>query len=102
MVISFNDRVIRTFHYNRQTRIVNDSEWLSATGMQFRDNVDKQNWNACGFSADGEYVLGASAHRVEHNLFIWDCQTGRLVKMLEGPKETLVDFSVLHYTRSMF
>lgn len=29
-----------------------------------------------------------------HHLYIWDCTTGQLAKVLEGPKSGLVDISV--------
>lgn len=39
------------------------------------------------------YCIG-SAHKAEHNVYIWDLQRGSLVKMVEGPKETVEDVCV--------
>lgn len=35
-----------------------------------------------------------SAHKAEHNIYIWDKNMGNLVKILEGPKEPLDDLTV--------
>jgi COMPASS component SWD1 len=40
-----------------------------------------------------EISLG-SAHKAEHNIYIWDKNMGNLVKILEGPKEPLDDLTV--------
>lgn len=34
------------------------------------------------------------ARAIVHHLYIWDCTTGQLAKVLEGPKSGLVDISV--------
>ncbi|THG11065.1 hypothetical protein TEA_023396 [Camellia sinensis var. sinensis] len=44
------------------------------------------------FSGDGEWVVGGSANKGEHKIHIWD-RTGRLVKILEAPKEALIDLA---------
>ena len=38
--------------------------------------------------------MGGAGHKMAHNVFIWDRDSGVLVKVLEGPKESLVDCDV--------
>ncbi|CAA6657482.1 unnamed protein product [Spirodela intermedia] len=59
---------------------------------EFSDSITKIHWKATCFSGDGEWVVGASGNKGEHKIYIWD-RAGRLVKILEGPKEALTDLS---------
>ncbi|KAI4384327.1 hypothetical protein MLD38_002498 [Melastoma candidum] len=59
---------------------------------EFQDSVTRIQWKAPCFSGDGEWVIGASASRGEHKIYIWD-KAGSLVKILEGPKEALMDLT---------
>jgi hypothetical protein len=56
--------------------------------------VGRTTWNGCGFSKDGEYVIGGAGHKAAHNVYIWDKSTGALTKILEGPKDPLEDLDV--------
>jgi COMPASS component SWD1 len=38
--------------------------------------------------------MGGAGHKAAHNVFIWDRESGVLVKVLEGPKESLGDCEV--------
>ncbi|WWC65240.1 uncharacterized protein I303_107857 [Kwoniella dejecticola CBS 10117] len=58
---------------------------------RFQDLVNRTPWHAIGFSGDGEYVMGGAGHKMAHNVFIWDRETTVLIKVLEGPKEPLID-----------
>lgn len=59
---------------------------------EFQDSVTRIHWKAPGFSGDGEWVIGGSASKGEHKIYIWD-RAGHLVKFLEGPKEALIDLA---------
>ncbi|XP_062216500.1 protein RBL-like isoform X2 [Phragmites australis] len=59
---------------------------------ELSDAITKIQWKAPCFSGNGEWIVGASANKGEHRLQIWD-QAGRLVKILEGPKEALIDLA---------
>ncbi|KAG0497051.1 hypothetical protein HPP92_001452 [Vanilla planifolia] len=59
---------------------------------EFQDAVTKIQWKAPCFSGDGEWVVGASATKGEHKIYIWD-RSGYLAKILEGPKEALIDLA---------
>lgn len=74
-------------------------EMLKATGLkcltlfrEFQDSITKVHWKAPCFSGDGEWVVGGSASKGEHKIYIWD-RAGHLVKILEGPKEALMDLA---------
>lgn len=83
MVISSSDRAIRTFQVSPLTGVLNPIH-------RFQDLVNRTPWHAVGFSGDGEYVMGGAGHKMAHNVFIWDRDSGVLVKVLEGPKESLI------------
>ncbi|XP_038893423.1 protein RBL [Benincasa hispida] len=57
---------------------------------EFQDSITRMHWKAPCFSGDGEWVVGGSASKGEHKIYIWD-RAGYLVKILEGPKEALID-----------
>uniref|UniRef100_A0A5B6ZQ60 Uncharacterized protein n=1 Tax=Davidia involucrata TaxID=16924 RepID=A0A5B6ZQ60_DAVIN len=59
---------------------------------EFQDSITKVHWKAPCFSGDGEWVVGGSASKGEHKIYIWD-RAGHLVKILEGPKEALIDLA---------
>lgn len=59
---------------------------------EFQDSITKIHWKAPCFSGDGEWVIGGSASKGEHKIYIWD-RAGHLVKILEGPKEALIDLA---------
>ncbi|KAH7652445.1 COMPASS component SWD1 protein [Dioscorea alata] len=115
LLTNSNDRVIRVYeNLLSQKGAANDLEEMSnaspvnefqgieklkAVGSkclilfrEFQDAVTKMQWKAPCFSGDGEWVVGASANKGEHKLYIWD-RVGHLVKILEGPKEALTDLA---------
>ncbi|CAD6888760.1 unnamed protein product [Tilletia laevis] len=56
------------------------------------DLVNRTPWNGIGWSGHGgEYVYAGAAHKASHNIYIWDMATGTLEKVLQGPKDPLVD-----------
>ncbi|KAL6980889.1 hypothetical protein U1Q18_022525 [Sarracenia purpurea var. burkii] len=59
---------------------------------EFQDSITKIHWKVPCFSGDGEWVVGGSASKGEHKIYIWD-RAGHLVKILEGPKEALIDLT---------
>lgn len=58
---------------------------------KFQDLVNRTPWNGCGVSSDGEYIIGGAGNKGAHNIYIWDRETGTLVKILEGPKDSCED-----------
>eukprot|EP00051_Salpingoeca_urceolata_P010898 m.133877 g.133877 ORF g.133877 m.133877 type:complete len:529 (-) comp16899_c0_seq1:13-1599(-) len=58
---------------------------------KFQDLVNRIQWKTCLFSRGGEYIIAGAAQQAQHHIYIWDRASGNLVKILEGPKEGLVD-----------
>jgi len=51
----------------------------------FQSGADhKSPWRSACFSSDSAHVIGASANKAEHALYIWSRQTGHLERVLEG------------------
>lgn len=61
---------------------------------RFQDLVNRTPWNGCGFSRDGEYIIGGAGDTATHNIYVWDRASGGLMKILEGPKDALEDLDV--------
>ncbi|KAJ8328969.1 chromatin binding protein [Batrachochytrium dendrobatidis] len=94
MLVNTHDRTIRCFVLDYKDNGTILFELLN----KYQDSVDRNQWTKCCFSADGDMVVGALSSSQKHNIFIWDKTMGNLVKMLEGPREGLVDM-VWHPTR---
>jgi COMPASS component SWD1 len=113
LLTNSNDRIIRIYEnllplkdevgalddlHENQTEL-NGVEKLKAVGSkcltlfrEFQDSITKVHWKAPCFSGDGEWVVGGSASKGEHKIYIWD-RAGRLVKILEGPTGALIDLA---------
>ncbi|KAF7730248.1 hypothetical protein EC973_002491 [Apophysomyces ossiformis] len=86
LLINANDRLIRLYR-------LTDYDGIPTLQNKFQDLVNRVQWNQVCFSGDGEFVIGGSGHKAEHNIYIWDKKLGNLVKILEGPKEPLDDLA---------
>ncbi|CCJ29677.1 unnamed protein product [Pneumocystis jirovecii] len=88
LVVNSTDRIVRTLS------IIDDPENLNESSIEiehkFQDVINRFQWNACAFNYSGEYVM-ASTYQSAHVIYIWDRNTGSLVKILEGPKEEFID-----------
>ncbi|KAJ0464495.1 putative transcription factor WD40-like family [Helianthus annuus] len=95
-----SDRIIRVYENllplkdARKFFDGNESVGLKCLSLlrEFQDSVTKVHWKAPCFSGDGEWVVGGSASKGEHKIYVWD-RDGLLVKLLDGPKEALVDLA---------
>ncbi|GAV74696.1 WD40 domain-containing protein [Cephalotus follicularis] len=113
LLTNSNDRTIRIYEnllplkdgvkalddLNKNIDEVDGVEKIKAVGSkclalfrEFQDSITKMHWKAPCFSGDGEWVIGGSASKGEHKIYIWD-RAGHLVKILEGPKEALIDLA---------
>jgi COMPASS component SWD1 len=110
VAVNCSDKVIRVFSYSDL-----GAEVKLELMHKFLDSVDQSRWTNCCFSVDSEYLIGGqfklklalglltediklgSAAKHLHKIYIWEKTTGALVKMLEGPKEGLVDVAVRVY-----
>eukprot|EP00164_Ancoracysta_twista_P007584 GFYU01010793.1.p1 GENE.GFYU01010793.1~~GFYU01010793.1.p1 ORF type:complete len:468 (+),score=119.96 GFYU01010793.1:153-1556(+) len=81
MLVNAADRILRVFDKGDFSKPV-----------EFREVVNGLAWKKCCFSSgDAEYVIGGSAANAEHNIYIWNRKFGALRKILEGPKEGIMD-----------
>ncbi|KAE9617143.1 putative transcription factor WD40-like family [Lupinus albus] len=113
LLTNSNDRVIRVYEnllplkdevralddLNERFSDLSGLEKLKGVGSkcltlfrEFQDAITKVHWKAPCFSGDGEWVVSGSASKGEHKIYIWD-RAGHLVKILEGPKEALIDLA---------
>ncbi|KAL1531521.1 protein RBL-like [Salvia divinorum] len=113
LLTNSNDRTIRIYENllplkgglaalgkaNHESAEQDDDEKLKSAGsrslalfQEFQDSITRVHWKAPCFSGDGEWVVGGSASKGEHKIYIWD-RAGHLVKILEGPKEALIDLA---------
>uniref|UniRef100_A0A7N0RCH2 Uncharacterized protein n=1 Tax=Kalanchoe fedtschenkoi TaxID=63787 RepID=A0A7N0RCH2_KALFE len=113
MLINSNDRIIRVYenllpskgavkvleNLNSEVNELERVEKLKAVGLksvaltgEFQDSITRVHWKSPCFSGDGEWVVAGSGNKGEHKMYIWD-RAGHLVKILEGPKEALVDLA---------
>ncbi|KAI9323510.1 WD40-repeat-containing domain protein [Dichotomocladium elegans] len=86
LLINANDRIIRYYRLDQH-------DGVPTLETKYQDLVNRIQWNSACFSADGEFVVGGSGHKAEHNIYIWDKKTSNLLKILEGPKEPLDDLT---------
>ncbi|PRP77209.1 retinoblastoma-binding protein 5, partial [Planoprotostelium fungivorum] len=68
-----------------------DSTTLKAADRSFSDPIDNTQWEKSGWNSDGDYVIGGSAAKSSHAIYIWSRVNGALIKKLEGPKEGITD-----------
>ncbi|XP_027921218.1 protein RBL-like [Vigna unguiculata] len=113
LLTNSNDRIIRIYEnllplkdevralddLNENLNDLDGVEKLKGVGSkcltlfrELQDLITKVHWKAPCFSGDGEWVVGGSASKGEHKIYIWD-RVGRLVKILEGPKEAIIDLA---------
>jgi COMPASS component SWD1 len=88
-LVNSTDKVIRLFTTSDYSLI-----------HEMSDVVNKIQWKKCLFSGDGEHIIGGSAQKAEHKIYIWSRQYSQLIKILEGPKEGILDLQ-WHPTRSI-
>lgn len=68
---------------------------------EFQNVVDRLQWRSVCFSEGGEYVAAAAAIKAEHHIYVWSVDSKEQAKVLEGPKEGVVDI-VWHPVRAQF
>nr|CAG8499706.1 12720_t:CDS:2 [Entrophospora candida] len=85
VVVNVSDKTIRLYCL--------DENGIHNSELQFSETVNKDNWNQCCFNQGGDYVIGGSGKLAAHQIFIWDRRTTRLVQVLEGPNEQLIDLA---------
>ena len=56
---------------------------LGAT-TEFRDPMHSGKWTCAQQSRDGEYVVGATSHKDQHVIRVWEARGAALAVVLEG------------------
>lgn len=84
LITNSTDRIIRT------VALPSAEDEELETEHKFQDIVNRLQWHAACFSGNAEYTV-ASTYQSANDIYIWERQRGSLVKILEGPKEELVD-----------
>ncbi|CCH40773.1 Vegetative incompatibility protein [Wickerhamomyces ciferrii] len=88
MAINSSDRIIRQITLPEFS--TDSSLWELETDHKYQDVVNRLQWNSILFNSNSEYLI-ASAFGSAHVIYMWETSMGSLVKILEGPKEELVD-----------
>jgi len=86
-LVNSTDKVIRMYNCADNTLV-----------HELSDVVNKIQWKKCCFSGDDDHIIAGSAQKAEHKNYIWSREFGQLVKILEGPKEGVMDLE-WHPTR---
>eukprot|EP00235_Prasinoderma_singulare_P001439 CAMPEP_0119166026 /NCGR_PEP_ID=MMETSP1315-20130426/5571_1 /TAXON_ID=676789 /ORGANISM="Prasinoderma singularis, Strain RCC927" /LENGTH=480 /DNA_ID=CAMNT_0007159381 /DNA_START=497 /DNA_END=1940 /DNA_ORIENTATION=- len=58
---------------------------------EYLNAVERLQWRTACFSHNGDYVVAAAAIKAEHHIYIWSAHSQKLLKVLEGPKEGILD-----------
>lgn len=108
LLTNSSDRIIRVYENllplkdslkSFEANVNSETEKLKSVGLkslslfqEFQDSITKEHWKSPCFSGDSMWVVGGSASKGEHKIYIWG-RDGLLVKLLEGPREALVDLA---------
>jgi len=85
LLVNSTDRKIRLFDVNVEPG------GLKKALLTFEDSVNRNQWKCLNFSGDSDFVCAGSSTTVAHNISIWHRDSGHLEKILEGPKEGILD-----------
>jgi COMPASS component SWD1 len=91
LVTNSNDRSVRLFSFTTVKQQGRTPDVKIALLHRLQDLVNRTPWYGVGFSGDGEYVFGGATHKAAHNIYIWDRGAGVLDKVLQGPRDSLID-----------
>jgi len=101
---------VKSFVFSRDEKqfLVNSSDKLLrlynisdySLSHELVDSVNKVQWKSCHFAGD-DYIVGGSADKQEHKIYIWSREFGQLYKILEGPNSEIILDIAWHPTRSI-
>ncbi|KAK9467567.1 WD40-repeat-containing domain protein [Lipomyces arxii] len=87
--VNASDRTIRLYNTPDLT-YVDPVDWEIDVVHRFQDVVNRLQWNSVAFSSNGDHVM-ASTYQDAHDIYIWENTVGSLVKIIEAPREEIVD-----------
>jgi len=90
LAICSSDRVVRIMKLLHGP----DSKVELDTLHKLQDRVGRTPWSSISWSGNGDYIIAGADHKAAHTIYIWDRVSGTLDKILEGPKEPLLDVHV--------
>jgi len=101
---------VKSFVFSRDEKqfLVNSSDKLLrlynisdySLSHELVDSVNKVQWKSCHFAGD-DYIVGGSADKQEHKIYIWSREFDQLYKILEGPNSEIILDIAWHPTRSI-
>jgi COMPASS component SWD1 len=102
ILVNSSDRILRLYRLSENSLDANSPIWDYVT--EFTDLINRLQWKTACFSRDGEFLVGGSSERAEHNIYLWNLEFGSIAKTLEGPKEGVmhVCVSVVFFIYSIF
>ena len=112
MLIHTNDRVLRRYaipntHKSSPANVADEEMETEVTVVavpeprcKYVDPVDRNQWAACAFTADGDFII--AARKASHHLSVWDREAATLVSTLQGPSGSLEDVTVRALEKSSF
>lgn len=90
MAINSSDRVIRQYALPDLYGDNVEDMWDEFSLVhKYQDVVNRLQWNSVCFNYNGDYVI-ASTYGSAHDVYMWETSLGSLIKILEGPKEELI------------
>lgn len=63
--------------------------------QSFQDTVGRLNWTCCGLGTTSNFLAAGPSDVNAHRLFIWEADSGILLKVLQGPSEGILDIAVV-------
>ncbi|CCH60199.1 hypothetical protein TBLA_0C03990 [Henningerozyma blattae CBS 6284] len=92
LAINGSDKTIR--QYGFQISFDNDNMVELDLEHKYQDVINKLQWNNIIFSnKSADYIVASTHGSLAHELYIWETNTGTLVRVLEGAEEELMDIS---------
>ncbi|KAK9455695.1 WD40-repeat-containing domain protein [Dipodascopsis uninucleata] len=88
-VVNSSDRTIRLYN-TPDLNYVDPVDWEFEVVHRFQDVVNRLQWNSVAFSSNGDYIM-APTYQDAHDIYIWEVTVGSLVKIIEAPREEMID-----------
>ncbi|CCF56084.1 hypothetical protein KAFR_0A06490 [Kazachstania africana CBS 2517] len=96
MAINSSDRTIRQYNLFLTDEVTMELE------HKYQDVINKLQWNCIFFSGNsGDYLVASTHGSSTHELYLWETNTGTLVRVLEGTEEELMDIDWNFHTMTI-